>query len=345
MNVLSLFDGMSCGQIALTKLDIPIDNYYASEVDKYAIQVTQTNFPNTIQLGDVTKWREWDIDFSQIDLLTAGFPCQAWSVAGKAGGETDPRGALVHDLLDIWGHIKSLNPNLKFLFENVKMKREFVEYINGLFGVTPILINSSLLSAQNRERYYWTNIDDVTVPDDKGILLRDIVENGCVDRDKSFCIDANYFKGTNLKQYLTKSRRQIVYCETPLSWLDKSKSDRLLYLASIDNKSRKATSPLDEVLPVPIIPKPGSFIYTTHLKQNGKLYKDKCATLVCAGQPHVVDELEGNLRIRKLTPVECERLQTVPEGYTEGVSTSQRYKMLGNGWTVDVVAHIMKGLK
>jgi len=130
MIVLSLFDGLSGGQIALNRIGIKPTKYYASEIDKYAIKVAMANFPDTIQLGDVTKWREWDIDFSTIDLLFAGFPCQAWSLAGKQQGDNDPRGALVHDLIDIWNEIKSKNPNMKFLFENVKMKEEFQSYIN-----------------------------------------------------------------------------------------------------------------------------------------------------------------------------------------------------------------------
>ncbi len=175
MKVLSLFDGLSGCRIALDKIGIAPETYYASEIDKYAIQVGQHNYPENIQLGDMTKWREWDIDFSQIDLLTAGFPCQAWSLAGKQKGDIDPRGALVHDLIDIWKHITALNPNLKFMFENVKMKKEFIEYINNLFGVEPIEINSASVSAQNRKRLYWTNIPGVEQPEDLGKVLADVV--------------------------------------------------------------------------------------------------------------------------------------------------------------------------
>lgn len=187
MNVLSLFNGLSFGKMALDELNIKVDKYYSSEIDKYAIQATQAIFPDTIQLGDVTKWREWDIDFSGVDLLLAGFPCQAWSMAGKQKGDNDPRGALVHDLIDIWNEIKLKNPNMKFMFENVKMKKEFLDYINKLFGVEPVCINSALVSAQNRVRYYWTNIpgdscDDlfssgaIAQPEDESIMLKDILE-------------------------------------------------------------------------------------------------------------------------------------------------------------------------
>ena len=161
MKVLSLFDGLGGCRVALDKAGITPTAYYSSEIDKYAMQVVQHNYPDIIPLGDMTKWREWDINFASIDLLTAGFPCQAWSTAGKMQGDNDPRGALVHDLIDIWKHITALNPNLKFMFENVKMKKEFLDYVNDLFGVKPILINSALVSAQNRNRYYWTNIEGV----------------------------------------------------------------------------------------------------------------------------------------------------------------------------------------
>ena len=137
MNVLSLFNGMSFGMMALEKLSIPVTNYYSSEIDKYANQATKALFPDVVQLGDVTKWHDWDVDFSGIDLLLAGFPCQAWSVAGKQKGDDDPRGALVHDLINIWQAINELRkrdnkPPVKFMFENVKMKKEFLEYINDL---------------------------------------------------------------------------------------------------------------------------------------------------------------------------------------------------------------------
>lgn len=176
MNVLSLFNGMSFGYMALQSSGKSITNYYSSEIDKYANQATQAMFPDVVQLGDVTKWKEWDIDLGSIDLLLAGFPCQAWSMAGKQKGDDDPRGALVHDLIAIWSEIKKHNPHVKFMFENVKMKKEFLDYINDLFGVEPICINSSLVSAQDRERYYWTNISDITQPADKKLTINDIIK-------------------------------------------------------------------------------------------------------------------------------------------------------------------------
>ena len=275
MRVLSLFDGLSCGQIALNRIGIKPAKYYAAELDKYAIKVAQANYPDTIQLGDVTKWREWDIDWASIDLLIGGSPCQGFSFAGKQLAFDDPRSKLFFVYVDILNHIKKHNPDVKFMLENVRMKKEYLDVIGDLLGVEPVFINSALVSAQNRQRYYWANWT-FGQPEDKGILLSDIIESGAVDRVKSYCIDANYYKGGSLKNYLEKSRRQIALSQS---------------------ESRLCVFEIDDVRPV-----------------------------------------------RKLTPIECERLQTVPDNYTAHVSNTQRYKMLGNGFTVDVIAHIFKGI-
>jgi site-specific DNA-cytosine methylase len=178
-----LFDGISSGQLALERAGIKVDKYYASEIDKYAIKVTQKNYPDTIQLGDATKWRDWNIDWNNIGLLLAGFPCQSWSKAGKETGDKDPRGSLMWIMLDILNYLRTFNPDILFLFENVNMKKEFQEYCSQAIGVEPILINSSLLSAQNRKRLYWTNIPGIKQPEDKHIYLKDILESeGIVGR-------------------------------------------------------------------------------------------------------------------------------------------------------------------
>ena len=210
MNVLSLFDGMSCGRIALDRAGLSVGKYYASELDKYAITVTQANWPNTVQLGDVTNWREWRIDWSSIDLLIGGSPCQGFSFAGKQLAFDDPRSKLFFVYVDILNHIKSKNPEVKFLLENVKMKKEYMDVITRVLGVEPIFINSSLVSAQNRQRFYWANWN-IEQPKDKCLDLSCVIQEGVVDRDKSFCIDANYFKGGNLKSYFEKHRRQLVF--------------------------------------------------------------------------------------------------------------------------------------
>lgn len=175
MKVLSLFDGTSAGQVAIRRASLPLEEYYASEIDKYAIAVTQSRHPNTIQLGNVEKWKEWQIDFESIDLLLGGSPCQGFSIAGKQLNFEDPRSKLFFEYVGILKKIKELNPNVYFLLENVKMKKEFQDIISEHLGVQPIEINSALVSAQNRKRLYWTNIPGVEQPKDKGIMLKDIV--------------------------------------------------------------------------------------------------------------------------------------------------------------------------
>lgn len=285
--VLSLFDGMSCGQIALNRAGISYDKYYASEIDKNAIKVTQHNYPNTIQIGSVTDIKGTDLP--KIDLLIGGSPCQGFSFAGKGLNFDDPRSKLFFEFV----RLKNETQPKYWLLENVKMKSEHQNVISDILGVKPILINSELVSAQSRERLYWTNIPIAELPTDKGILLKDIIENGFIDRNKSYCIDANYWKGGNFTQYYTKARRQLVF---------KDKAQTIL-----------------------------STIY----KENAKsmMQRKKLGLVVSDGE-----------YARKLTPKECERLQTVPDNYTDCVSDTQRYKMLGNGWTVDVIAHIFESL-
>ena len=304
MNVLSLFDGMSCGQLALQRAGIQVDNYFAAEIDKYAIKVTQANFPGTTQLGDVTTV---DPDkLPKIDLLIGGSPCQGFSFAGKQLNFDDPRSKLFWEYVRL---LKALKPKY-FLLENVKMKRESMNVITKALGVEPIFINSSRVSAQNRQRYYWTNIPMYAFPEDKGIVLADILEDGHVDRDKAHCIDANYFKGGNLKSYFEKHRRQLVFSKDGMCHVgDADISDKYAYVNRVYHPDGKGPS------------------------------------LVASDGGHLQPKIsKGTTEYRKLTPLECERLQTVPEGYTDHVSNTQRYKMLGNGWTVDVVSHIFGGL-
>lgn len=304
INVLSLFDGMSCGQIALEKAGIEIGKYYAAEIDKYAIKVAKANYPDMIHLGDV---REVKADsLPKIDLLIGGSPCQGFSFAGKQLNFDDPRSKLFWEYVRL---LKALKPKY-FLLENVKMKKESMDVITEALGVEPIFINSNLVSAQNRQRYYWTNIPMDKLPDDKGVVLADILEDGHVDRDKSHCIDANYFKGGNLKSYFEKHRRQLVFSD-----------DGMCHVGDADLKghdyNRRVYHP-DGKGPSLCASSGGNLEPKTYIKPNSW---------------------------RKLTPLECERLQTVPEGYTDHVSNTQRYKMLGNGWTVDVIKHIFEGVK
>lgn len=311
MNVLSLFDGMSCGQLALQRAGVKVENYYASEIDKYAISVALNNFPNTIQMGDVTKVT----GTGYIDCLIGGSPCQGFSFAGKQLNFDDPRSKLFFEFVRILNEIKLENPKVKFLLENVKMKKEFQDVISKELGVEPVEINSELVSAQKRNRLYWTNIPGITKPADKNIKLEDILLNGDVDKDKSYCIDANYFKGTNAKQYLCKSRRQIVW--------------------NIPEATKKGYVEVSENQCIDL-----TFIKSKTRRGRLMLEKSNCLTATKSNFCKVTNDW-----FRLLTPIECERLQTVPDNYTKGVSETQRYKMLGNGWTVDVVAHIFSYLK
>jgi len=323
MNVLSLFDGMACGRIALERAGIPVKNYFAAEIDKYAIQIAQKNYPEITQLGDVRNINE-KLHLPSIDLVIGGSPCQGFSRAGKGLNFEDPRSVLFFEYVRILNEVK---PEY-FLLENVQMKQEHQDVVNAYLGVEPLKINSALLSAQNRVRLYWTNIPNIKQPEDKQIVLPDILEKGSVDREKSYCIDANYFKGGNLKSYFEKHRRQLVFSQPPP-----------YPLASPNLLVREATKKgYTEI-------KDGDCFDATFLKsktRRGRNMKNKSNCLTAANYDYMRYEYPN---YRKLTPTECERLQTVPDGYTAGVSNTQRYKMLGNGWTVDIIAHILRGIQ
>ena len=489
MKVLSLFDGMSCGRIALDRLGIAVDTYYASEIDKYAIEVAQKNYPDTIHVGDVTQLNA--DDFQDVDLILAGSPCQGFSFAGKQLAFDDPRSALFFEFIRL---LKAIKPKY-FLLENVKMKKEFLEVItdqvsacypefqgHDLFGgrIEPILINSSLVSAQSRQRYYWTNIPNITQPEDKGIVLRDILETDAIsdefihsqksvdymnrgndkwkqannrradgyeqsaDKEKSFAITANwhkgvpynYFKetkpkqvGNSKKEYVSKQSVEKYVEDVNADFNDPynkktikgNKSTSLRTNSSngnmwVNEKALKETKPKqvgiasdinghdilkrvyspDGKSPTlntmgggnrePKVVSGGAFRGRAYddkgkrmdrdgdsvanktkqmleLRQDRKsnaittVYKDsvvvseirkKSKTVRSGGRDsydrHEWDSVD-ELHWRKLTPLECERLQTVPDNYTNHVSNTQRYKMLGNGWTVDVIAHILNNME
>lgn len=326
MNVLSLFDGISAGQVALERAGIEVTNYYAAEIDKYAIKITMANYPDTIQLGDVTKWREWDIDWASIDLLIGGSPCQGFSFAGKQLAFDDPRSALFFVYVDILNHIKSVNPDVKFLLENVRMKKEFLDVISEQLGVEPCLINSSLVSAQNRQRYYWANWE-FGQPEDKGIVLADILED-----------DGEYNPAAIRGRYLVDGKRQ------DGKMLTAGLTQQMLEVRS-DNKTNALTTVQKDTV-VSSLP-PGR--YPVKLRD-----KSKCVRSSGRGSydRHEWDSI-SDCHYRKLTPLECERLQTFSDNWTlivdengkQLVSNSQRYKALGNAWTVDVIAHIFKYLR
>lgn len=274
-NVLSLFDGMSCGQLALDTLGIKVNNYFASEIDPYAMQIARKNYPNTKHIGSVLDVKGSDLP--RIDLLIGGSPCQSFSNAGDGSG-MEGKSKLFWEFVRV---LKETKPTY-FLLENVKMKKEWEKIITDTLGVEPIAINSRLLTAQNRPRLYWTNLPNVVQPIDRGVVLKDILEDQV--EEKFYLSD----KAIDYMSRLRNGKPRWEYHTNPL-----------------DGKSACLTA---------------------------NMYK---------GVPYgVIKELK-----RRLTPVECERLQSVPDNYTEGVSNTQRFKMLGNGWTIDVIAHILNEMR
>ena len=325
INVLSLFDGISCGQIALERAGIKINNYYSSEIDKYAIMVTQYNYPNTIQLGDVKNWQSWDIPFKSIDLLLAGFPCQSWSFAGKMGGINDDRGKLIHQMMDILNYTRYANTKkLKFLFENVKMKKEFQRYVDDVIGYDSIFINSSLVSAQTRNRQYWTNIEGIIPPEDRNIHLKDILEDNADGMDVVFDSNSEFIlTAKNGKKIRLNNRVEPPYTiyETRTEF-GKSERSRIRKLSGIDttprSKDHKEYAPLNT----------------------------KKSNCILTSMNELDNILDSNLKYRTYTIKELCRLQTIPENYFDGiVSDNQIRKLIGNGWTVDMIAHLLSFLK
>ena len=470
IKVLSLFDGMSCGQIALDQLGIEVDTYYASEIDKYAIEITQKNFPETIQVGDITKLDPKD--FADVDLIMGGSPCQGFSFAGKQLAFDDPRSALFFEFIRM---LKAIKPKY-FLLENVRMKKEFVDIISQqvsecypeiTFGIQPVLINSSLLSAQSRQRFYWTNIPNIKQPEERGIVLRDILENDVdnefyhgkksieymergndkwqqagarradryeqtADKKKSFTITENWHKGVPYNYFKETKPKQVgsikdggqgnrIYSQDGKSSTLSSQSGGTAGVgnALVETKPKQVGIAADisghDILKrvyspegksptlntmgggnrEPKVVTGGAFRGRAYDKDGKRMDRDgssvanktkqmlelrkddKSNAITTVGKDSVVVEkkahtLKANyykssranfendrtkgqkfqatgvqrqdLTWRKLTPLECERLQTVPDNYTEGVSNTQRYKMLGNGWTVEVIKHILSNM-
>lgn len=329
MKVLSLFDGISCGMVALERAGIPVDRYWAYEIDQHAIKISEKNYPEIIHCGDVTV-----ADFTQyrgVDLVIAGSPCQGFSIAGKQLNFNDPRSKLYFEFERA---LKEAQPKW-FLLENVKMKKEYEDRITERLGVKPIKINSNRVSAQNRARIYWTNIPGVESPKDLGVLLENIVH----ENEPNFLGDLNPYK---------------VPITDALKILDKEvQSGKIGYFRSDSQANRvysihgKAVTLCGEAGGGAA--KMGQYLFgcltpdRENKRQNGQRFNDgqKFYTLTAQDKHGVL--IDGY--IRKLTPIECERLQTLPDHYTAGVSDAQRYKCLGNGWTVDVIAHILSHIK
>ena len=306
MKVLSLFDGISCGRLALERANLPVEKYDAFEIDRYAIAVSQNNYPDIVQHGDV-----FNGNFKQFkgyDLLLGGSPCTYWSVAKKER-ETTADGEGFRLFME---YVRALEASecRYFLYENnFSIHQNIKDEISEKLGVQPIMINSALLSAQNRKRCYWTNIPNVSQPQDKGILLADILESGVAWQDKSSCMTASY-DGAIFSNTLKRKQRTMIAEPVRIGHYGKGGQGQRIY--SVYGKS-------------------------VTLSANGGGQGAKTGL-------YKIDLPNGDYIIRKLTPVEAERLQTLPDNYTAGISNTQRYKCIGNGWTVDVIAHILGGL-
>ena len=387
---------MSCGQIALRDMGVTPEVYYASEVDKFAIAQTQLNFPDTIQLGDV---RHVDvknlIGGGKIDLLIGGSPCQSFSFAGKRVGmatkenekiltlerylelkeqgfEFEGQSYLFWEYMRILTELRKLNPNIKFLLENVKMKKEWENVLTGAIGVPGVHINSALVSAQNRKRIYWTNIGEIQHPEDRGLLLRDVLQTE---------VDEKYFLREELAKKLGASLANRQTEQSPLKISRKGEvrkdqdkascltvgghgcgnhSDMDLICVAMrgrdpENPSNRTTGAPTEQRLEPCSTEGKTNCLTTVAKDNlllqrgrgfnkGGVHTEKAPTLSSNSWEQNNLIVSSEPRIRRLTPTECARLQTIPEWYKWECSETQQYKMLGNGWTVEVIKHIFSYL-
>ena len=405
-NVFAAFDGHSGGQTALKVMGIKPVKYYASEVDKYAIQATMAVFPKTIQMGDITKWREWSINWSTIDLFIGGSPCQGFSMAGKmagtaavlngekivvdsrekylelklAGAEFLSQSYLFWEYILLLDHIKLVNPNIRFFLENVKMKKDFLDLITGAIGVDPIFINSALVSAQNRQRFYWCNWG-VEQPKDKGIVLADILEIGpqevqskgwheWFNKNKEFQLKKKYSQIANNKEKaIPMTARQyaswngnFVSIDRVATASDIKGHDYNKRIYSPNGKAPTLAAATGGNLEPKVSISAGCSGRNPRIIRETKSGKALCLTanyfkgVDADSRPMVATpdaigkefkECLKKIHYRKLTPRECGRLQTIPEDILDtllsaGISNSQLYKMFGNGWTIDVIAHIFK---
>lgn len=314
MNVLSLFDGISCGMIALDKLGINVNNYFASEIDENAIKISKANYPNIKHIGDVTKITKDNIkNMPKIDLILGGSPCQGFSNNGKGLNFNDPRSKLFFDFVNILNWVREVNnKNVKFLLENVKMKKEWEDIITQYVKVKPIEINSKLLTAQNRPRLYWSNIDNIDIPKDVGIELINIL-------DKNVKFDFINHEGLKICKSISENSRNLIY--------------------RVDNEVRIKQATKQGY----IVANEGDGInlsFPCSLSRRGRVIKGKsnCLDTSC----NICVYIDNS--IRRFTINELEKLQGLPIGYTNHVSDRNRIKAIGNGWTIDVIEHILRNL-
>lgn len=318
MNVVSLFNGMNTGRQALENVGIKVNKYYSSEIKPYAIELTQHHFPDTIQVGDVTKWKEWDIDWKSIDLILSGSPCQDLSAAGKRAGINGSRSSLFFVFVEILEHIKTLNPNVLFLQENVGSASKLdVGIMSRALGLYPVRINSKLVTAQLRDRYYWSNIKtketmfdivtDIPQPKDRGIMFKDIVTGGRVERVKAKTLLETTEKSFTYKDKLSENAQ--------LFLKNREKFGVNLIYVDVDKHCCIKTD-----------------IGSQTRNQNSMHHRNETTGMITL--------IHENKLVRTVNQIEMERLQGFPDGYTSILTTAKAGSLLGDGWTLPIIEHI-----
>jgi DNA-cytosine methyltransferase len=367
MNVLSLFNGMNTGRQALENVGIKVNNYYSSEIKPYAIELTQHHFPDTIQVGDVTKWREWDIDWQTIDLVLSGSPCQDLSAAGKRAGINGKKSSLFFTFVEILEHIKLLNPKVLFLQENVGSASKLdVGIMSRALGVYPVRINSSLVTAQLRDRYYWSNIrtketmfdvvTDIPQPKNKGIMFKDIITGGIVERVKALallesesraCVSQESIKNRAEKQFIN-----MIYVDT-----DKHVSIKTNQCHSNSQEYLKHRNETTGMITLIYEYNDELRFKTNTLKGYDVVTENDCIDLsfptsktrrgrVTKGKSPCLMESSNNLYsykdgiVRTVNKVEMCRLQGFPDDYCDILTTAKAGSLLGDGWTLPIIEHI-----
>ena len=340
INVCSLFNGMNTGRQALENVGIKVNKYYSSEIKPYAIELTQHHFPDTIQVGDVTKWKEWDIDWKSIDLVLSGSPCQDLSAAGKRAGINGKKSSLFFVFIEILNHIKSLNPNVLFLQENVGSASKLdVGIMSRALGVYPCRINSKLLTAQLRDRYYWSNIrtketmfdlvTDIPQPKDKGIMFKDIITSGHVKREKSTCLLEGTISKHNFKNNESKEAQKYL----------KSRGENNSFISLIYEENNELRVKTNTKQGFDIVTENDcvDLSFPTSTTRRGRVTKGKSPCLMESNN-NLYSYKDGI--VRTVNQVEMERLQGFPDGYTSILSKNKAGSLLGDGWTLPVIEHI-----
>lgn len=339
MNVVSLFNGMNTGRQALENVGIKVKKYYSSEIKPYAIQLTQHHFPDTIQVGDITKWREWDIEWSEIDLILSGSPCQDLSAAGKRAGINGKKSSLFFVFVEILEHIKALNPNVLFLQENVGSASKLdVGIMSRALGVYPVRINSSLVTAQLRDRYYWSNIKtketmfdlvtDIPQPKDRGIMLKHIIESGYVEMNKSRCLMEGDSRPNNIDSQHKMAHRFFSSGFTTIVFKDLVRYLRVKEATTIGFVDIANNEGVD-------------LSYPTSKTRRGRSMKDKSNCLLRNNEYFIFK----NGDLRHFTKTELCRLQGFPDNHCDILTRNKAASLLGDGWTLPIIEHIFKFIK